>query len=77
MPVIPVSKYELKDLHQEIDFFDRKIAYCKTYETFASEEARAAALQVTSHEARKSCQNGDGSGQQWGGMRPQIPATLI
>jgi len=45
MPAKPVSKYELKDLHQEIDLFDRKIAYCKAFETFASEEARAAALQ--------------------------------
>ncbi len=45
MPAKPVGKYELKDLHQEIDLFDRKIAYCKTYETFASEDARAAALQ--------------------------------
>lgn len=41
----PVSKYELKDLHQEIDLFDRKIAYCNSHERFDSEEARSAALQ--------------------------------
>lgn len=41
---IPDSKYALKDLHQEIDLFDRKIAYCQSYEEFASDEARAAAL---------------------------------
>jgi hypothetical protein len=41
----PVGKYELKDLYQEIDLFDRKISYCQTLETFASEEGRAAALQ--------------------------------
>lgn len=41
----PVSMYDLKDLHQEIDFFDRKIAYCQTHEKFESEDARATALQ--------------------------------
>ncbi len=41
---MPDSKYALKDLHQEIDFYDRKIAYCQNYETYDSEEARAAAL---------------------------------
>jgi hypothetical protein len=45
MPVKPASKYDLRDLHQEIDYFDRKIAYCQSYEKFDSEEARAAALQ--------------------------------
>ncbi len=44
MPLKPVSKYDLKDLHQEIDFFDRKIAYCENYEQFGSEEKRATAL---------------------------------
>jgi hypothetical protein len=38
------SKYALKDLHQEIDLFDRKIAYCQNLEEFASDDARAAAL---------------------------------
>jgi hypothetical protein len=41
----PASMYDLKDLHQEIDFFDRKIAYCQNLESFASEDARATALQ--------------------------------
>lgn len=45
MPAKPASKYDLKDLHQEIDFFDRKIAYCRTHETFESEQEREAALQ--------------------------------
>lgn len=44
MPAKPVSKYTLKDVHLEIDLFDRKISYCQKYETFASEEARATAL---------------------------------
>jgi hypothetical protein len=44
MPVKPSSKYDLRELHQEIDYFDRKIAYCQSYEKFDSEEARAAAL---------------------------------
>ena len=53
MPTKPVSKYGLNDLHQEIDLFDRKIAHCQTHETFASEDARAAALQklVTKRES--------------------------
>lgn len=38
------SKYALRELHEEIDFFDRKIAYCRNFEKFDSEEARASAL---------------------------------
>lgn len=45
MQVKPASKYDLKDLHQEIALFDRKIAYCQNYEKFDSDEARAAAVQ--------------------------------
>ena len=45
MQVSSDNKYALKDLHQEIDLFDRKIAYCQNYEKFDSENARAAALQ--------------------------------
>jgi hypothetical protein len=50
---IPDSKSALKDLHQEIDLFDRKIAYCQNYENVATEQARAAALQklVTKRES--------------------------
>jgi hypothetical protein len=44
MPSMPDSKYALKDLHVEIDLFDRKIAYCQTLEKFDSEQARALAL---------------------------------
>jgi hypothetical protein len=39
------NKYELKDLYQEIDLFDRKISYCEKFEKFASDEERAAARQ--------------------------------
>jgi hypothetical protein len=35
----PLNRYDLKDVHQEIDFFDRKIAHCQTYERFESEGA--------------------------------------
>jgi len=45
MRVRPDSIYALRDLYEEIGLFDRKISYCKTYEVFDSEEARAAALQ--------------------------------
>lgn len=53
MKAIPDSKYSLKDLHLEIDLFDRKIAYCQSYEKFDSEQARSSALQklVTKREA--------------------------
>lgn len=34
------SPYALKDLYQAIDLIDRKIAHCKTWETFESQEAR-------------------------------------
>jgi hypothetical protein len=39
------NKYELKDLYQEIDLFDRKIAYCQNFENFATDEERASARQ--------------------------------
>ena len=41
----PVNQYALKDVHQEIDLFDRKISYCQNYEKFESDDARKAALQ--------------------------------
>jgi hypothetical protein len=44
MQMKPDSKYALKDLHEEIDLFDRKIAYCQNYEKFDTEQARAAGL---------------------------------
>jgi|tagenome__1003787_1003787.scaffolds.fasta_scaffold14476797_2 hypothetical protein len=40
-----IGKYELRELHQEIDLLDRKITYCQTLEKFDTEEARASALQ--------------------------------
>lgn len=50
---LPDSKSALKDLHQEIDLFDRKIAYCQNYEKFDSEHGRAVALKklVTKRES--------------------------
>jgi hypothetical protein len=42
------SKYVLKDLHEAIDLFDRKIIYCQTHEEFDSSGARTAALQKLS-----------------------------
>lgn len=40
----PENKYHLKDVHQEIDYLDRKIAYAQTLEQFASEAEREAAI---------------------------------
>jgi hypothetical protein len=53
MPAIADSKYALKDLHEQIDLFDRKIAYCRDHEKFDSEQARTSALQklVTKRES--------------------------
>lgn len=44
MQLHSANKYELKDLHQEIGFYDRKIAYCQEHEQFDSEGERASAL---------------------------------
>ncbi len=45
MPSKAACSYDLIDLHKEIDYFDRKIAYCQTLEKFDSEGERANALQ--------------------------------
>lgn len=39
------SKYVLRDLHEAIDLFDRKIDYCQTHEKFETVEERAKAFQ--------------------------------
>ena len=39
------NKYALKDLHEQIDLFDRKMAYCQNHEQFDSQQARESALQ--------------------------------
>jgi hypothetical protein len=44
MRTIPDSKFALNELHQEIDFFDRKIAYCQSLEKFDSPDERESAL---------------------------------
>ena len=40
MPAPRHHKYFLRDLHQEIDFYDRKLAYLEKYVEFASLEDR-------------------------------------
>ena len=44
-PTHPPNKYDLKDLHRQIDLYDRKIAACETFEKFDSEVARASSRQ--------------------------------
>ncbi len=44
MALHPRNKYHLRDLHREIDLFDRKIAHSETYAAFATEELRAAEI---------------------------------
>lgn len=39
-PAPPRDKYFLRDLHQEIALYDRKIAYLEKYVTFASSRDR-------------------------------------
>ena len=38
------GKYQLKALHEEISFFDRKLAHLVKYDVFETEAARAAAV---------------------------------
>ncbi len=38
------SKYYLRDLHAEIDLYDRKIIHCEKHERFDSESDRAVAV---------------------------------
>ena len=38
------SKFALRDLYQEIDLFDRKIAHCQTFEKFDSPDERESAV---------------------------------
>ncbi len=45
MPARPPSKYNLKDLYEEIGFYDRKIAHCQNFEKFDSEEERSRAVE--------------------------------
>jgi hypothetical protein len=40
----PAGKYGMRDLHQEIDLLDRKMAYSRDHEQFACDSDRAAAL---------------------------------
>jgi hypothetical protein len=40
---VPHDKYFLRSLHQEIDFYDRKIAYLEKYEQFESAADREGA----------------------------------
>lgn len=42
-PVQRQGKYFLRSLHQEIDLYDRKLAYLANYEVFATDEDRAVA----------------------------------
>lgn len=44
MAVHPANKYHLKEVHQEIDYLDRKIAYAETLEKFTSDADREAAI---------------------------------
>lgn len=40
---VPHDKYFLRSLHQEIDLYDRKLAYLEKYEQFASTADRKVA----------------------------------
>jgi|SRR5581483_9278697 len=38
------NKFHLEDLYKEIDFYDRKIAYCRSVEKYEMESERATSL---------------------------------
>lgn len=40
MQARPASKYHLKDLHEEIGLYDRKIAHCQKIQKFDCEDER-------------------------------------
>src|SRR6202012_1255805 len=42
-PSLEGSKYQLKNLHAEIDLLDRRLAHMEKYDTFATDAAKAAA----------------------------------
>ncbi|HYE26128.1 MAG TPA: hypothetical protein VEG32_13120 [Clostridia bacterium] len=44
MAVRPATRLSLRDIHQEIDLYDRKIAHLNNYEPFDSESAKKTAL---------------------------------
>lgn len=44
MPVRPATRLGLRDIHQEIDLLDRKIAHLHNFEIFDSESAKKLAL---------------------------------
>ena len=54
MQTRPASKYHLKDLHKEIDLYDRKIEYCQHHAKFECEEDRASALQKLVRSRKKA-----------------------
>lgn len=45
MQIKAQNHYDLRDLHKEIDLFDRKIAYCRENEKFDTDTDRHTALQ--------------------------------
>lgn len=51
------NKYQLKDLHQEIDFFDRQIAHLQKYAAFATEEERQKAIDKIATKREKLVKN--------------------
>ena len=50
-PALPHDKYYLRSLHQEIDLYDRKLAYLDEYEVFASPTERDEAREAHADQA--------------------------
>lgn len=48
MAAISSGKYQLKSLHEEIDFLDRKLAHLYKYENFATDNERHASAEKLS-----------------------------
>ena len=76
MQARPPSKYDLKDLYQEIAFYDRKIACCRNFEKFDSEEERSLAVEKL---ARKRTTLVESAAEMTSGVQcdpGQLPASL-
>ena len=72
MLIRPLSKYHLKDLHREIDLFDRKIQHCQHYAKFECEEDRASALQKLIRSRQKAVKAVAAMGSQGMDFNPDL-----
>ena len=76
-PVEMPGRYYLKSIHEDIALCDRKLAHMEKYETYASAEARAAAIaKMTTKRAKlaKTAQKLVDDGVEY--LPSEVPASL-